>query len=84
MVGTCAQWSLHAVPHWKSQTLQCGDCKEYPIPKEEAREDATAEGILFHIYGYKVYLRKDGKEQRQRWLKLVQKCAKIGKFHCLY
>ena len=27
-------------------------------------------------------LRKDGKERRR--LELVQKCAKIGKFHCLY
>ncbi len=34
--GTCQQWSLHAVLHWESQMLQCGDCKEYPVPKEEA------------------------------------------------
>jgi hypothetical protein len=34
--GICQQWSLHAVPHWECQTLQCGNCKEYPFPKEEA------------------------------------------------
>jgi len=81
-VGTCARWSLHDVPHWKCQTLQCADCKEYPVPKKEAREGAAAEEILFHVYKYKVSVRKDGKERR--WLELVQKHAKIGDFHHLY
>ncbi len=34
--GTCPRWSLHAVLHWECQMLQCGNCKEYSIPKEEA------------------------------------------------
>ena len=55
------------MPHWECQTLQSADCKEYPVPKEEAWEDS---------------LRKDSKERRR--LELVQKCAKIGKFHRLY
>ncbi len=80
--GTCQRWSLHAVPHWECQTLQCGNCKEYLVPKEEAREDGAAEDISFHVYEYKVSLHKDGKERRQ--LELVQKCTTIGKFHCLY
>jgi hypothetical protein len=80
--GTCQQQSLHAVPHWECQTLQCGDCKEYPVPKEEAQEDGAAEDISFHVYEYKVSLHKDGKERRQ--LELVQKHRTIGKFHCLY
>ncbi len=80
--GTCVRWSLHAVPHWNCQTLQCADCKEYPVPKEEAQENAAGEEILFHVYEYKVSVRKDGKEQRR--LELVQKCAKIGEFHHLY
>lgn len=58
--GTCAQWSSHDVPHWMCQTLQIANCKEYPIPKEEAREDAAAEDISFHVYKYKVSMRKDG------------------------
>jgi hypothetical protein len=62
--------------------LQCGDCKEYPVSKEEAREDEAAEDISFHVYKYKVSLRKDGKEPRR--LELVQKCTTIGEFHCLY
>ena len=70
------------MPHWKCQTLQCADCKEYPVPKKEAREGAAAEEILFHVYKYKVSVRKDGKERR--WLELVQKHAKIGDFHHLY
>jgi hypothetical protein len=70
------------VPHWECQTLQCGNCKEYPVPKEEAQEDGAAEDISFRMYEYKVSLRKDGKEHRQ--LELVQKCTKIGKFHSLY
>jgi hypothetical protein len=49
--------------------LQCGDCKEYPVPKEEPQEDGAAEDISFHVYDYKVSLRKDGKEHR--WLELV-------------
>jgi hypothetical protein len=80
--GTCQQWSLHAVPHWECQTLQCGDCKEYLVPKEEAQEVRAAEDISFHVYEYKFSLRKDGKEHRQ--LELVQKRTKIGKFHRLY
>ncbi len=70
------------MPHWECQTLQCDNCKEYPVPKEEAREDAATEDIFFHVYEYKMSLRKDGKEQRQ--LELVQKWCKIDKFHCLY
>ncbi len=80
--GTCLQWSLHAVLYWECQTLQCGDCKEYLVPKEEAREDGAVEDISFHVYEYKVSLRKDGKERRR--LELVQKRTAIGKFHCLY
>ena len=79
---TCTRWSLHDVPHWKCQTLLCADCKEYPVPKEEAREDTAVEEISFHVYEYKVSMRKDGKERRR--LELVQKRAKIGEFHRLY
>ncbi len=53
-VGTCAQWTVHAVPHWDCQTLQCGNCREYPVPAEEAREDPSAEDIVFHVYEYNV------------------------------
>ncbi len=80
--GTCMRWSLHLVPHWECQMLQCSNCKEYPVPKEEAQEDGAAEDISFHVYEYKVSLRKDGKEHRQ--LELVQKRTTIGKFHHLY
>ncbi len=80
--GTCQQWILHAVPHWECQMLQCGNCKEYPAQKEEAREDGAAEDISFHVYEYKVILRKDGKERRR--LELVQKRTTIGEFHHLY
>ncbi len=68
--------------HWECQTLQCAECTVNPIPKEEAREDAAVEDILFHVYKYKVSLRKDDMEQRR--LELVQKRTKIGKFHCVY
>jgi hypothetical protein len=54
-------------------------CKEYPVPAEEAREDAGAEDISFHVYEYKVSQRKDGKEGRR--LELVQKRTTIGEFH---
>jgi hypothetical protein len=62
--------------------LQCSNCKDYPVPKEEAKEDEAAEDISFHVNEYKVSLCKEGKERRQ--LELVQKCTMIGKFHCLY
>ncbi len=52
------------------------------MPAEEAREDAGAENISFHVYEYKVSLRKDGKEQRR--LELIQKQTTIGKFHRLF
>jgi hypothetical protein len=65
ITGTCARWSAQIVPHWECQTLTCGTCTEYPVPKEESREDASAEYILFHIYEFKVSLRKDGKERRR-------------------
>lgn len=58
-------------------------CTSYPVPAEEAREDAGAEQILFHVYKYKVSLHKDSKERRQLKL-VVQKQATIGKFHRLY
>jgi hypothetical protein len=73
--GSCKRWSLHAVPHWECQTLQCGACKAPPVPEEEAREDAGAEEISFHVYEYKVSIRLDGKERRQH--ELVQKCTSI-------
>jgi hypothetical protein len=57
------------VPHWECQTLQCGNCKEYPVREEEAQEEGAAEYISFHVYKYKVTLSKDGKELR--WLELV-------------
>jgi hypothetical protein len=82
MEGTCQQWSLHAVPHWECQMHQCSNCKEYPVPNEEAREDRAAEEISFHMYKYMVSLRKDGKERRR--LELVQKRTTIGEFHHLY
>ena len=82
IAGTCAQWSAQIVPHWECQTLTCGTCTEYPVPKEESREDASAEYISFHIYEYKVTLQKDGKERRR--LELVQKNCTIGKFHRVY
>lgn len=80
--GTCEQWTSNEVPHWQCQTLQCGNCKEYPVPKEEAWEDAAAEDISFHVYKYRTSLRKDGEERRR--LELVQKRTKIGDFHRLY
>ncbi len=52
------------------------------MPAEEAREDAGAEEITFHVYKYTVLLRKDGKERRR--VELVQKRATIGEFHQLY
>ncbi len=52
------------------------------MPAEEARKDAGAEDISFHVYKYKVSKQLDGKEQRR--LELVQKRTKIGKFYCLY
>lgn len=82
IAGTCARWSAHDVPHWECQTLQCGDCREYPVPAEEAREDAGAEDISFHVYQYNVSLRKDGTKRRR--LELVQKRATIGEFHRLF
>jgi len=80
--GTCARWSALIVPHWECQTLTCGTCTEYPVPKEESREYASAEYISFHVYEYKVSLRKDGKERKR--LELVQKNCTIGEFHCVY
>ncbi len=53
------------MPHWECQTLQCSNCKEYPVPKVEAQENGAAEDISFHVYEYKVSPRKDGKEGRQ-------------------
>jgi hypothetical protein len=58
IAGTCARWSAHAVPHWECQTFQCVDCMHYPVPKEEAREDTSAEDISFHVYETKVSLHK--------------------------
>ncbi len=49
---------------WECQTLQCSTCTLYPVPMDEAREDAGAKQILFHVYEYKVSLRKDGTECR--------------------
>ncbi len=60
--GTCTQWSANDVPHWDCQTLKCKKSKKYPVPDEEAYEDAGAKDISFHVYEYKVLLRKDGKE----------------------
>jgi hypothetical protein len=80
--GTCARWSASNVPHWDCQMLNCAECKEYPVPAEEARKDAGAELISFHVYECKVSLRKDGKE-RQR-LELVQKRTTIGEFHQVF
>jgi hypothetical protein len=74
--GTCQRWSLHAVPHWECQMLQCSNCKEYPVPKEEAREDRAAEDISFHVYEYKVSLRKDGKECR--WMELCRSARRLA------
>jgi hypothetical protein len=51
------------------------------VPAEEAREDAGAEMISYHVYKYKVLLRADGKERWQ--LELVQKRTTIGDFHRL-
>ncbi len=83
IAGTCARWSAHAVPHcWECQMLQCVDCMHYPVPKEEAREDAAAEDISFHVYETKVSLRKYGEERRR--LELVQKRCTIGEFHLVY
>ena len=46
------------------------------MPAEEAREDASAEDISFHVYEYKVSQRKDGEERRQ--LELVQQILHNG------
>jgi hypothetical protein len=64
--GTCIQWSahVHAVLHWECQMLQCGNCRAYPVPVEEAREDAGEEDISFRVYNYKMSKRLDGKDQR--------------------
>ena len=62
--------------------LQCAECKVYPVPAEEAREDAGAKDILFHVYEYKVSQWKDRKERRR--LELVQKRTTIGEFHRLF
>ncbi len=51
----------------------------YPVPAEEAREDAGAEMISYHVYEYKVLLRANGKEHWR--LELVQKRTTIGEFH---
>ena len=32
----CARWSAQIVLHWECQTLTCGMCTEYPVPKEES------------------------------------------------
>jgi hypothetical protein len=80
--GTCARWSANNVLHWDCQMLKCAECKEYPVPAEEAREDAGAELISFHVYKYKVLLRKDGKEPQR--LELVQKRTMIGEFHRVF
>ena len=81
--GTCPRWTAHTVPHWKCQTHQCSECSDYPVPPEEAREDADADAeyISFHVYEIKESERKDGKV-RQR-LEVVQKKTKIGEFHRL-
>jgi hypothetical protein len=44
------------MPHWECQTLQWGNCKEYPVPKKETQEDGAAKNISFHVYKYKVSL----------------------------
>ncbi len=80
--GTCSCWAAHPMPHWECQTLQCSNCSDYPVPAEEAREDARAEDISFHVYKYKVSLCADGKEQQR--IELAQKRMKIGAFHRLY
>ncbi len=49
------------MPHWECQTLQCGNRMLYPVPAEEAHEDAGAEQILFHVYKYNVSVCKDRK-----------------------
>ncbi len=59
--GTCAQWIAHAVMHWECQTLQCVNCREYPVPAEEAREDASNEDFSFHVYKYRVLIQVDKK-----------------------
>jgi hypothetical protein len=82
--GTCMRWSSHPVLHWECQMLQCGDCKEYPVPKKKAQEDGAMEDISFHVFEYKVSLRKYGKERRRPELVQKCKCTMIGKFHCLY
>lgn len=66
MEGTCTRWSLHAVSHWEweCQQLLCSNCKEYPVPKEEAQEVGAMEDISFHVYDYeyKVSLREYKRE----------------------
>ena len=47
-------WSTGEVLHRECQTFQYSTCTSYPVPAEEAHEDAGAEKILFHIYKYKV------------------------------
>ncbi len=49
--------------------------------RRDERTGAT-EDISFHVYKYKVSLRKDGKECKR--LELVQKCTTIGELHRLY
>ena len=77
--GACPRWCAHATPHWECQISACKDCKPYPVPKEEAREDPAAEQISFHIYEKVTSLRRDGKPRTR--LELMQKRASIGKFH---
>ena len=45
--------------------------------QKEGRKDGNVEAFSFHVYKYKVSLRRDRKQHRR--LELVQKRAKIGK-----
>jgi hypothetical protein len=74
-IACCAAWGVPDTPVQQLQAIP-------PIPKEEAHDDDDAENISFHVYEYKTSLRKDIKERR--WLELVQKHCKFGKFHRIH
>ena len=48
IADTCARWSAQIVLHWECQTLTCGTCTEYPVPKEETTGKMVADALYFN------------------------------------
>ena len=80
--GTCERWNKHPTPHRACQTLQCTQCKAYPVPKEVAREDPAAEEISFNVYEKVTSERKD--DVLRTRLELKEKRTSIGEFQRSY